>query len=103
MAQIRLRFYQSLNDFIAPTLVDAEIVHGLDRKASVKDVIEAFNVPHTEIELILVNGLAVDFHYIVQANDVIQVYPASGNPEVKLPLQHRMTSLLQLTRMNWPA
>ncbi|MBP9870593.1 MAG: Mut7-C ubiquitin/RNAse domain-containing protein [Nitrosomonas sp.] len=92
MAQIRLRFYQSLNDFIAPALVDTEIVHGFDRKASVKDVIEAFKVPHTEIELILVNGLAVDFHYIVQANDVIQVYPASGNPEVKLPLQLRPES-----------
>lgn len=75
MAQIRLHFYQSLNDFVERVLRDTEIIHHLDRKASVKDVIESFNVPHTEIEWILVNGIAVDFDYIVQCDDYIQVYP----------------------------
>ena len=44
MLQIRLHFYQSLNDFIAPVLSNIEIIHDLDRKASVKDMIESFNV-----------------------------------------------------------
>lgn len=89
MAQIRIGFYQSLNDFIAPALSAIEIIHNLDRKASVKDMIESFNVPHTEVELILVNGIAVDFSYIVQDGDSIQVYPAEGNPEAGslLPLR----------------
>jgi len=39
-------------------------------------------VPHTEVELVLVNGTAVDFNYIVQDDDCIQVYPASENPGV---------------------
>jgi len=93
MAQIRIRFYQSLNDFIAPGLGNTEIIHDFDRKASVKDMIESFNVPHTEIELILVNGIAVDFNYIVQDDDYIQVYPAFENPGVAPLLQLRPESL----------
>ena len=89
MAQIRIHFYQSLNDFVAPVLSATEIIHNLDRKASVKDIIESFNVPHPEVKLILVNGIAVNFSYIVQDGDSIQVYPADGNPEVEslLPLR----------------
>ena len=89
MAQIRLHFYQSLNDFLAPTINDTEIAYVFDRKASVKDLIESFNVPHTEIELILVNGNAVDFNYIVQDNDYIQVYPANEIPVMVTSLQLR--------------
>ena len=92
MAQIRLHFYQSLNDFIAPALSNTEIIHDLDRKASVKDMIESFNVPHTEVELILVNGSAVNFNYIVQDNDRIQVYPAFENPGVATSLRLRPES-----------
>ena len=84
MAQIRIRFYQSLNDFIAPVLSATEIFHNLGRKASVKDMIESFNVPHhPEVELILVNGIVVNFSYIVEDGDSIQVYSADGNPEVE--------------------
>jgi uncharacterized protein with PIN domain len=74
-AGIKLRFNESLNDFVRPALRHIEISHVLERKASIKDVIESFNVPHTEIELILVNGSAVDFSHIVQDGDDIQVYP----------------------------
>lgn len=38
-------------------------------------MIEAVGVPHTEIDLILVNGKSVDFTYIVQDGDRISVYP----------------------------
>lgn len=79
MAGVKLRFYQSLNDFVRPALRHAEMSHTLDRKASIKDMIEAFNVPHTEIALMLVNGSAVDFNYIVRDGDYIQVYPACPN------------------------
>ncbi|WP_292993876.1 hypothetical protein [Nitrosomonas sp.] len=83
MAQIRIRFYQSLNDFIAPVLSATEIIHNLGRKASVKDMIESFNVPHPEVELILVNSIVVNFSYIMEDGDSIQVYSADGNPEVE--------------------
>lgn len=75
MAKIRLRFYEELNDFIPPALRKVEIIHVFFRKASIKDVIESFGVPHTEVELILVNGIAVNFAYIVKDGDRISVYP----------------------------
>lgn len=69
-----LRFYAQLNDFIAPAYRDQAFEHVCQRRTSVKDYIEAFGVPHIEVELIMVNGQAVDFSYIVQAGDQIQVY-----------------------------
>jgi uncharacterized protein with PIN domain len=38
-------------------------------------MIESFGVPHTEIDLILVNGESVDFSYIVRDGDRISIYP----------------------------
>lgn len=79
MTQIGIRFYRSLNDFIAPALCNTEIIHNFERKASIKDMIEAFNVPHTEVEQIWVNGCAAGFNYIVRHGDRIEVFPAGEN------------------------
>jgi hypothetical protein len=38
-------------------------------------MIQALGVPHTEVDLILVNGQSVDFSYLVQDGDCISVYP----------------------------
>lgn len=75
MAQVRLRFYEELNDFLAPQRRKTTFTHELTRRTSVKDLIESFGVPHTEVEVILVNGVSVDFSYIVRPGDRISVYP----------------------------
>jgi uncharacterized protein with PIN domain len=75
MADVVLRFYEELNDFLAPALRRTDIVHDCRRRTSVKDLIESFGVPHTEVDLILVNGVSVDFSCIVRAGDRISVYP----------------------------
>jgi uncharacterized protein len=69
------RFYAELNDFLSQERRRSAFLHCFDRRASVKDIIESLGVPHPEIELILVNGEAVDFSYIVQDRDRISVYP----------------------------
>jgi uncharacterized protein with PIN domain len=46
-------------------------------------------VPHPEIEAILVNTKAVDFSYIVQDGDSIQVYPVSASKEILSPISLR--------------
>lgn len=84
MAQITIHFYSTLNDFVAPILRDQTIRHCFNRKASIKDMIESFNVPHPEVEQILVNAAPVNFDYIVQDNDEIAVYPVAAYP---LPAQ----------------
>ena len=75
MEQARLHFHAALKDFIKPALRNKVMTHDLNRKASIKDVIESCNVPHTEIDLIVVNGTSVGFEYIVQNDDDIHVYP----------------------------
>ena len=75
MARVQLRFYEELNDFLAPGLRKIAFSHAFDRRTSVKDMIESFGVPHTEVDIILVNGQSVDFSCIVQNGDRISVYP----------------------------
>ncbi len=75
MACAHFRFYAELNDFLPPARRRVVFRHCFERRASVKDMIESFGVPHPEIELILVNGKSVDFSYIVADGDHISVYP----------------------------
>lgn len=89
MAQIKIFFHSILNDFVAPALRNQAIIHCFNRKASVKDMIESFNVPHPEVERILANGAAVAFDYIVQDEDDIEVYPAAENPALSQEIRLR--------------
>ena len=72
---IQIRFYEELNDFLPPAQRKICFQHPLKQPGSIKDLIEALGVPHTEIDLILVNGHSVDFNYPVQDGDRISVYP----------------------------
>lgn len=44
-------------------------------RPSIKDTIEAIGVPHTEIDLILVNGKSVGFDYNLVGGERVSVYP----------------------------
>lgn len=72
---VYLRFYAELNDLLPPLRRGRCIVHRLEVPASVKDVIEALGVPHTEVDLVQLNGESVDFSRLVQNGDRISVYP----------------------------
>ncbi|HDN27360.1 MAG TPA: twitching motility protein PilT [Thioploca sp.] len=75
MNQVYFRFYAELNDFLSPERQMLSFTHTVDKNPSVKDTIEALGVPHTEVDLILVNGKSVDFTYLLQGGDRISVYP----------------------------
>ena len=70
---IRLTFHGDLSFFLKPKT--SRIERQLSERTSVKDVIEACGVPHTEMDLILVNGEPVDFGAILTQDVVIDVYP----------------------------
>lgn len=78
----QLRFYEELNDFLPPDLRKVSFDHAFNRRTSIKDMIESFGVPHTEVELILVNGKSVDFSYIVRDGDRISVYPVFESVDI---------------------
>src|SRR5262249_31383318 len=69
------RFYAELNDFLPPGRRGVTFTYSFEGSPSIKDLIEALGVPHTEVDLILVNGESVDFAYRVREGDRISVYP----------------------------
>jgi len=69
------RFYEELNDFLPFDKKKITFSHQFYGTPSVKDVIESFGIPHTEVDLILCNGTAVNFEYQLQEGDRIAVYP----------------------------
>jgi uncharacterized protein with PIN domain len=75
MAEARFRFYAELNDFLPTERCHAEFAYEFLDIATVKDRIESFGVPHTEVDLILVNGEPVDFAHRVRDGDRVSVYP----------------------------
>ncbi len=60
---INLRFHGQLNDLLPAHLRHIELKQELKNDRSVKDLIESLGVPHTEVDLIIVNGASVDFEY----------------------------------------
>jgi uncharacterized protein with PIN domain len=70
------RFYGELNDFLPPEKRQVTFAYAFNGPVSVKHLIEALGAPHTEVEIILVNGESVTFSYLAQPADRISVYPA---------------------------
>ncbi len=75
MVSARFRFYEELNDFLAPQHRGREFSRSCARAATTKHMIEALGVPHTEVELVLVNGESVGFDRILHDGDRVSVYP----------------------------
>lgn len=72
------------------------VEHVLERRTSVKDLIESLGVPHPEIASISVNGSPVDFHYIVGESDQIRVTPISAETDFFSPSLLRRHPLVKL-------
>ncbi|XKE44355.1 Mut7-C ubiquitin/RNAse domain-containing protein [Halomonas organivorans] len=82
MAEARFRFHDELNDFLPPERRHRAFAYEVDRRAAIKDVIEALGVPHPEVDVILVDGTCVGFDYHLRGGDAVHVYP----PGTVLPL-----------------
>jgi uncharacterized protein len=75
MPEATFRFYEELNDFLPKHRRKTDFKATFQGKRSIKDIIESLGVPHTEIDLILVNKNSVDFNYILKDQDRVSVYP----------------------------
>ncbi len=75
MVVATFRFYEELNDFLAAHRRRREFSAPCARAATVKHMIEALGVPHTEVELVLVNGESVGFDRLLRDGDRVAVYP----------------------------
>lgn len=73
--RIETRFYAELNDFLRPSDRERPLMVDVASGTSVKDLVESLGVPHTEIDVILVNGVSVDFAQQLADGDRVSVYP----------------------------
>ena len=96
MVTATFRFYEELNDFLAPDRRKREFTVPCARAATTKHMIEALGVPHTEVELILVNGESADFGRILEDGDRVAVYPRFETLDVTPLLRVRGQPLRQL-------
>jgi uncharacterized protein with PIN domain len=72
---VDVRAYAELNDFLAPELRGTTMRRPFRPHQTVKDVVEAAGIPHTEIDLIIVNGEPVDFSHRPAVGDRLAVFP----------------------------
>jgi uncharacterized protein with PIN domain len=94
--QAFFRFYAELNDFLPPHRKQVVFSHVYDGQPSVKDTIEALGVPHTEVDLILVNGESVDFSYRMKDGDQVSIYPVFESIDIASVLRVRPQPLREV-------
>jgi uncharacterized protein len=81
--EVSITFSVELRGLLHPVFRScSRIDRQLDHHTSIKDLIESLRIPHTEIGILTVNGLQVDFSYRLKNSDRVQALsPTPGlNP-----------------------
>ena len=94
---VEFRFYAELNDFLPPDRRQRAFGYCFHGTPSVKDTIEAIGVPHTEVDVILVDGRSVGFDHLLAGGERVAVYPVFERYDVS-PLTRLRPAPLRTTR-----
>lgn len=70
-----LRIYAELKDFLGRDQADGRVAYRFSGRPAVKDAVEALGIPHTEVDLLLVNGEPAGFGRRLTDGDRVAVYP----------------------------
>jgi len=97
MVTATFRFYEELNDFLPPVRRRRDFAVDCARRATTKHMIEALGVPHTEVELVLVDGESVGFDRVLRDGERVAVYPKFEALDVT-PLLRVREAPLRVTR-----
>lgn len=97
---IELVFAGQLNRLLGRARRDRPFTLRLRQQGSVKDLIESLGVPHSEVDLILVEEKSVDFSYLVDHDCRIRVYPpgTARTPRVRGTVRHLIPAAPQPPR-----
>ena len=81
------RFFGELTSLAAPQK-QGELRYDFSGAPAVKDAVEALGVPHTEVDVIIVQDQSVGFDYHLKSGDQVQVlpfrWPVAGKPVMRL-------------------
>ena len=78
------RFYAELGDFLPPGRRGRSFTYTFHGRPAVKDAIEALGVPHTEVDLVLLNGESVGFEQPLSDGDRVSVYPVFESLDISM-------------------
>lgn len=81
------RFYEELNDFLPAGRRKVGFLQTFYGSPAVRDVIQAIGVPHSAVDLLLVDGRSVDFEHRLRGGERVAVYPVFERLDIS-PLQH---------------
>ncbi len=70
---VRVNFENEFKFFLSKKNQGDLLVHPLARRASVKDIIESYGVPHTEVGQLFFNDHLIDFQYIPVSKGCLHV------------------------------
>ena len=96
MVRATFRFYEELNDFLPAARRQRAFACECAQAATAKHMIEALGVPHTEVELLLVNGESVGFERLLADGDRVAVYPKFERLDISSLLKVRERPLRRL-------
>ena len=72
---VSFRFYGYLNDFLPPFRRGSRFRQILRTHWSVKDALVVVGVPHSRVDVVVVNGTPVEFSCVLEDGDRVAVYP----------------------------
>ncbi len=97
MKTASFRFYEELNDFLPEQKRKKNFSYRFSGSPSVKDAIEAIGIPHSEVDLILINGESVTFSHHLSEKDSVSVYPVFESLDIS-PVNRLRENPLRDTR-----
>jgi uncharacterized protein with PIN domain len=82
MPEVTIRFYEELNRFLPEARRKLPFTESVPPGSTTKSLIENLGVPHTEVDLVLLNGESVDFSRQLADGDTVSVYPVFESMDV---------------------
>jgi len=79
MKCVKFWFHSSFNELLSTERKGGEFIYQFNGEPSIKHLVEAVRIPHTEIGKIFVNGQEVNLSYLAQDGDKISVYALISN------------------------
>jgi len=73
--KVQFRAYAELNDFLRLDRRQIAFDYFYHGPVTIKEAIENQGIPHSSVELVLVNGEPVDFNFHLSENNFISLYP----------------------------
>ena len=91
------RFYEELNDFLSQEQRKQPLQYRFNGTPGIRDPIQVFGVPHSEVDLIIVDGESVGFDYKLQDQDRVSVYPVFTGLDISPIVKLRDNPLRNIT------